>query len=144
MAIHWRPSPAEAEVFERASAAWISGTYHGWPPAIVAASATLSVLEREPVARHVWTMGERLMAGFNAIAQRNGLAARLAGAPPAPQLASPADESATIERICCQMIARGYFIHPIRPWFVSYAHDAECIEQTLADLEIAVRQVTAC
>src|SRR5207248_2841052 len=82
-----------ADVFERASAAWISGTYHGWPPAIVAAQATLSVVEREAVVRHVWTLGERLMAGFNAIMARGGLEARLDGAPPMPQLHFPEHET---------------------------------------------------
>ena len=47
----------KAEVFERPCEAWISGTYHGWPPAIAAALATLSVLEQEPVVEHVWTLG---------------------------------------------------------------------------------------
>ena len=43
----------------------------------------------------------------------------------------------------CRLVARGHFIHPIRPWFISYAHDAEWIDQTLADVEIAARQVAA-
>jgi glutamate-1-semialdehyde aminotransferase len=40
-----------------------------------------------------------------------------------------------------EMIRRGYFMHPIRPWFLSYAHDAECIDRTLDDLECAARRV---
>ena len=133
----------KADVFGRAAEAWISGTYHGWPPSIVAALATLSVLEREPVVRHVWTLGARLMEGFNAIMVRSGLESRLAGAPPMPQLHCAEKETMTIQRLCADLIRRGYFIHPIRPWFISYAHDIACIEQTLRDVEIAARQAVA-
>jgi glutamate-1-semialdehyde 2,1-aminomutase len=128
------------EVFERASGAWVSGTYHGWPPAIIAAQATLTELEREPVVPHVWALGERLMEGFNAIMGRRGLQSRLVGVPPMPQLRCPDAESATIRRLISAMLQRGYFIHPIRPWFLSYAHDVQCIDRTLDDLEIATRQ----
>jgi len=133
----------KADVFGRASEAWISGTYHGWPPAIVAAEATLSVLEQQPVVRHVWTLGTRLMEGFNASMVRLGLESRLVGAPPMPQLHCPESETATIQKFFVHLIGRGYFIHPIRPWFISYAHDIACIEQTLADVEIAAHQAVA-
>jgi glutamate-1-semialdehyde aminotransferase len=133
----------KAEVFQRASEAWISGTYHGWPPAIVAAHATLSVLEREPVVGHVWTLGQRLMDGFNSLMTRAGLEIRLTGMPPMAELHCPPQESATVQRLVSTLIQRGYFIHPIRPWFISYAHDEACIERTLEDIEIAMRQVVA-
>ena len=133
----------KAEVFERASEAWISGTYHGWPPAIVAALATLSVIEHEPVVQHVWTLGARLIEGFNAIMVRSGLASRLGGAAPMPQLRIVQQETATIERLFSQLIQRGYFMHPIRPWFISYAHDSASIEQTVEDIEISARQAVA-
>ena len=131
----------KADVFERAAGAWVSGTYHGWPPAIVAALATLSVLEQEPVVQHAWTLGTRLMEGFNAIMARSGLESRLVGTPPMPQLYGAGNETRTIQMLFTNLVQRGYFIHPIRPWFISYAHDMACIEKTLADVEIAVRQV---
>jgi glutamate-1-semialdehyde 2,1-aminomutase len=133
----------KADVLERASGAWVSGTYHGWPLSIVAAQATLSVLEREPVVPHVWALGERLMDGFNAVMTRLGLEARLAGMPPMPQLRCPENEAATIHRLVSAMLVRGHFIHPIRPWFISYAHDATCIDRTLEDLEGAARQAVS-
>lgn len=133
----------KANVFTRASEAWVSGTYHGWPPAIVAAQATLSVLEREPVVEHVWTLVARLMEGFNAITARVGLESRLVGAPPMPQLQCAQRETTTIQNLFADLVLRGYFIHPIRPWFISYSHDAACIEQTLDDIEIAARQAVA-
>jgi glutamate-1-semialdehyde 2,1-aminomutase len=132
-----------SQVFERAAGAWVSGTYHGWPPSIVAAHATLSVLERRPVVQHVWTLGKRLMEGVNTIMARLGLQARLTGMPPMPQLTSPESERPTIQTLVSEMVKRGYFMHPVRPWFISYAHDASCIDQTLEDLEVAARQMVA-
>ena len=133
----------KAEILERGSEAWVSGTYHGWPPSIVAAHATLSQLEREPVVRHVWALGERLMDGFNNTMARHGLETRLAGMPPMPELRCPDKESTTIQRLVSEMLRRGHFIHPVRPWFISYAHDSQCIERTLEDIEIAIRGVVA-
>jgi glutamate-1-semialdehyde aminotransferase len=129
-----------AEVFERASGAWISGTYHGWPPSVVAARAALKVFEREPVVDRVWALGRRLMEGVNATLGCAGLTAKLAGMPPMPQLVYPEAEVAAVRAIVSAMVKRGYFIHPIRPWFVSFAHDAAVIDQTLEDFDLCARQ----
>jgi glutamate-1-semialdehyde aminotransferase len=116
---------------------WVSGTYHGWPPAIAAAHATLTELEKAPVAQRVWELGERLMQGFNRITTAHDLPMRLAGMPPMPQASYPQGVSADIEQLFSQLLARGYFIHPIRPWFISAAHTMDDIEQTLAAIEDA-------
>lgn len=128
------------DVFESASDAWISGTYHGWPLAIAAAHATLDVLEHEPVVDAVWALGSRLMTGVNALMECHGLAARLAGMPPMPRLRHPPEESLTMRRLFAELLVRGYFIHPIRPWFISYAHDARIVDETIAAVDAALRQ----
>jgi len=131
----------KAEVFEQASEVWISGTYHGWPLAIAAAHATLNVLESEPVTQHIWALGERLMTGFNNVMTTHGLQTRLAGLPPMPQVRNPEEEQIIIERLFSNMLARGYFIHPIRPWFISARHTNENIKTTLADIEAVVWEI---
>jgi glutamate-1-semialdehyde aminotransferase len=83
------------------------------------------------------------MAGFNDIMQRNGLAARLSGIAPMPQLRYPEIETRAVERLFSAMVQRGYFIHPIRPWFVSYAHDSACIERTLASVGEAAQEAVS-
>lgn len=133
----------KAEVLERASDVWISGTFHGWPPAIVAAAATLTVLEREPVTSHIWALGQRLIAGVNAILVAHGFQTRLAGSPPMPKLSIPDWEVQAIRRLISKLVERGYFIHPTHPWFISYAHDAACIENTLQDIDAAARELEA-
>lgn len=128
------------EVFDRAAEAWVSGTYHGWPASIAAAHATLDVLERHQVTQHVWTLGKRLMAGFNDIMERHGLSTRLTGVAAMPQLRPAEGEARIIEQLFSGMVRRGYFIHPLRPWFVSYAHDGIVIEQTLAAADDAAQE----
>jgi glutamate-1-semialdehyde 2,1-aminomutase len=124
-----------AEVFERASGAWISGTFHGWPPAVAASHATITVLEQEPVNEHVWHNGTRLMDGFNKTMASAGLSTRLSGLAPMPHLDCPPNERRKLDSFFEKMIQRGYFIHPIHPWYVSFAHDSECIEETLFHIE---------
>ena len=74
---------------------------------------------------------------------RSGLESRLAVLRRCPSFMLRKGESTTIQKLFADLVQRGYFIHPIRPWFISYAHDAACIEQTLADVEIAARQAVA-
>ena len=133
----------KAEVFERANDVWVSGTYHGWPPAITAAEATLTVLENEPVAPSIWKLGSRLMEGVNTIMSSCGFRARLQGAAAMPKLAYSEQETPTIRRFFAKMVGRGYFIHPTHPWFISYAHNEACIDTTLENIDAAIREVVA-
>ncbi len=132
-----------ADVFERADGVWVSGTYHGWPPAIAAANATLTVIEQKPVVEHIWSMGRRLMSGFNTLMEKHGFAARLSGAPPMPKVNAPDSETAQLRTLISKMLQRGYFIHPTHPWFISYAHDEACIDRTLQNIEDSLGEMRA-
>ncbi|HKO49827.1 MAG TPA: aminotransferase class III-fold pyridoxal phosphate-dependent enzyme, partial [Polyangiaceae bacterium] len=63
------------EVMQAAAGMHLSATYHGDTAAMAAAIATLNFVERHPVAEHVWTLGERLIAGLNESATRHGVPA---------------------------------------------------------------------
>ncbi len=132
---------AKAEVLERADEVWISGTYHGWPPALAAALATLDVLEAEPVVERIWRAGARLIAGFEALEGRTGAGVLVRGAPPMPVLASTPGREAQVRRFCRGMAARGYFIHPLRPLFIAQSHDDETVEQTLRDASAVLHSI---
>lgn len=130
-------------VFARAEDVWISGTYHGWPPAVAAAHATLTVLESEPVIERVWALGARLRDGFNAVLAERGFEARLAGAPPMPELRCPEHERKTLLELLARLVERGQLLHPVRPCFVSGAHTPELVDRTLEELEAAARRLVA-
>lgn len=126
------------EVMKAAAGLHLSATYHGETAGMAAAMATLDFVESHPVAEHVWALGERLIAGLNAAAERHGIAASAFGEPlpPMPFLKFTARDSALNERIKArfyrEVLARGVLLHPRHMWFVSYAHTADDIERTLA------------
>jgi glutamate-1-semialdehyde aminotransferase len=86
-------------------------------------------------------LGDRLMSGFNGIMAEHELPLRLAGLPPMPQASYPQGVSAELEQLFSLLLERGYFIHPIRPWFISAAHTMDDIEQTLVAIDDAVRNL---
>ena len=116
----------------------LSATYHGETASMAAATAMLDFCATHPVAEHVWTLGERLIAGLNASAERHGVPAQAFGEPlpPMPFLKFVAPDPTLNERLKVrfyrEVFARGILFHPRHLWFVSYAHTAEDIARTLA------------
>ena len=129
------------EVLAAASDVWITGTYHGWPAALAAADATLTVLETEPVIEHVHALGARLKDGFDAIMAEHDLPLRLGGPDPMPQINCAEADLPTLEAVIRGMVSRGYLVHPLRPWFLSYSHTDAHIQRTLGDLSTVASEV---
>lgn len=138
-------------VMRHAAGMHLSATYHGDTAAMAAAMATLDVLDRCDVATHVWTLGERLIAGINAAAARNGVPAEAYSEPlpPMPFLRfvhpAPAVNERAREAFYGACIARGVLLHPRHMWFISHAHTAADIEDTLivvdASMAVAREQI---
>ena len=133
---------AREAVLERAEGAWISGTFHGWLPAVAAAHATLDTLETGEVTAKVWRHGELLMRGVAEIMASHGLEARLRGLPPMAQLHYPEEEEEIFHAFFTRMIERGQYLHPRHLWYTSDAHETEDIERTLDIMETVVRELT--
>src|SRR5690606_34679964 len=53
---------------------FMSGTYGGEVVSLAAAKATLEFMQTNPVFEHLWRMGERIQAGYNALVGELGLA----------------------------------------------------------------------
>lgn len=125
------------EVMEHARGLHCSATYHGDTMAMAAAMRTLELIEERGVLDHVWTQGERLIAGLQAAAARHGLPLRAFAEPlpPMPMLRATPEDPAVRDRIAhtffAEMMARGVLLHPRHLWFVSHAHGASEIDATL-------------
>ena len=124
----------------------ITSTYAGETLSLAAASATLSILEKEPVIDHIWQMGERLKQGFDAAAEGLGLAARSFGLPPAVQFRFSGKDDVDAragEVFFRELYRRGIFA--ARPFLMNYAHkDAdvdETIEAMAASLSVVAESV---
>ena len=117
-------------------------TYAGEAISIAAAIATLRIMKREPVHKHIWAMGQKLMDGFNEMARDLGVEGHAAGLPPAPFLKfSRQGDPGFHERLEFlwhrELYREGIFSNP--RWLVSYSHRPADIEETLDKARSALR-----
>ncbi len=136
-------------LLEHAAGMHLSATYHGDTASMAAALATLEILDREPVADHIWRLGTRLIEGLNESARRHGIAAEAYGEPlpPMPFLRFTDPDAERNERIrtrfYSEMFARGILFHPRHLWFVSHAHTDADLTRTLEASDAAFRTAAA-
>ena len=125
------------DVMQHAAGMHLSATFHGDTAAMAAALKVLEIVDTEPVAEHVWRLGERLIAGLNALAEQHGVSAEAFGEPlpPMPFLkfteAVEAQNAAARTAFYRETLAHGILLHPRHLWFVSYSHTPRDIERTL-------------
>ena len=135
-------------VMNSAAGMHLSATYHGDTAAMAAALTTLRIVEERGVADHVWTLGQRLIDGLNAIVRDCDVPAVSYGEPfpPMPFLRfdhpDPETNDALKTAFYDAILARGVLLHPRHMWFISYAHQAADIDTTLEHARSAMK--TAC
>ena len=131
------------------------GTYTNNKPGVAAAFATLSLLKSQPVLKTIATRGRRLMDGLKEIFEENDIPVVMTGYP-AMFSFSLGVESITCQRdwsksdhdlylrFAKQAIERGVMpdFDAREPWFLSYSHTDQDIDDTLeiyADVVKSVR-----
>lgn len=122
----------------------ITTTYAGETLSLAAASATLSIIEREPVVDHIWEMGDRLKRGFDAAAAEVALAASTFGLPPAVQFRFSPDgkvDDAARDIFFRELYRRGIFA--AQPFLMNYAHKAADVDETIDAMREALGTVAA-
>ncbi len=124
------------EVMRAAEEVHLSATFNGEAVSMAASLATLEVLEQPGNLEHIWRMGERLIAGLNALAGKHGAEAVAFGEPlpPMPVMRFKGEGEAVDNlrrEFYAEVIARGVLLHPSHVWFVCLAHGEPEIEQTL-------------
>lgn len=140
------------DVMEAGAGMHLSATFHGDTASMAAALAVLDVLDRKDpldVQAHVWRLGERLLAGLDAIARRHGVPAEAYGEPypPMPFLRFTHPErsinDAVRDTFYAEVIARGVLLHPRHLWFISAAHTDADLDHALdaADHAMAAAKV---
>jgi glutamate-1-semialdehyde aminotransferase len=136
-------------VMEHAAGLHFSATYHGDTAAMKASLKALEVIDRDGVAQHVESLGQRLIDGLNGIAQRHGVPALAFGEPlpPMPFLRFEHPDPRRNERLQSvfyeQVLVRGVLLHPRHMWFVSAAHSLEDVEHTLQVCDEAMRRAAS-
>ncbi len=127
------------------------GTYTAHSVALAAAEKTLEILEETDALERVADYGKRLQEGFAAILSRRGIAHCFTGHPSmfglmfaekAPQNYREwvASDYSFYNSLAPRLHERGILCEPDsrEPWFISAAHDDECLARTLEAFEGAV------
>jgi glutamate-1-semialdehyde 2,1-aminomutase len=131
------------------------GTYTGNVVGTAAASATLEILETQPIIETIFARGRRLMDGIHDILTRAGVAHFVTGLPPAFSFILGTDEEpkdfrayqksdeALYEKLVMALIERGVMpdADGREPWFLCYSHTEQIITDTLTAFEDAVAEV---
>jgi glutamate-1-semialdehyde 2,1-aminomutase len=130
------------------------GTYTNNKPGVAAAYATLELLQHEPVLDVIAARGRRLMNGLSQIFSSSGVQACMSGYPAMFSFALGVDrvtgqrdwansDQARYLRLVEAAIDRGVMPDPDprEPWFLSYSHSDQDIDETLAVMEQVVREV---
>ncbi len=131
------------------------GTYTGNIAGAAAASATLEILEAQPVIATINKMGTRLMNGIDEILTEADIPHHMTGLPsvlgfilgtdqePTEFRDYVAGDGAFYEELAMELIRRG--VQPDsdgrEPWFLSYAHNDKVIDDTLEIFNEAVKMV---
>ena len=135
------------------------GTYCGNVVSVAATSATLNVMETEPVFETINRRGMALMAGFHEILNRFGVPHAITGVPALfgviianAHKDMPMDFRAVVKysndelssAITAGLRARGILPDPDyqEPWFMCYAHSEQDVAETLTAYDDVVREVT--
>ena len=117
----------------------ITSTYAGETLSLAAASATLSIMEKEPVIEHIWAMGERLKRGFDAAAEELGLSARSFGLPPAVQFRFSGEDE--VDQRAGEVFFRELYLRGIfaaRPFLMNYAHKEADVDETISAMAVSL------
>ncbi|MEX1139540.1 MAG: aminotransferase class III-fold pyridoxal phosphate-dependent enzyme [Bacteroidota bacterium] len=117
-------------------------TYAGETLSTAAAIATISIMKREPVHKHLYSMGKRLMDGFNAIAKELGVEGYAAGLPVSSYLKFNTSDPLYNSRLeylwFRELFREGIFV--ILRWFICYSHQEADIDLTIERARKALKR----
>ena len=120
---------------------WLAATFHCDTLSLTAMSVVISEMQRRDGIEHQWKMGERLIDGLNAVTREHEIGYRLTGLGPMP---TPVTDEADKERVTSMLqgcLARGVYLPPSHPLFLSLSHTQEIIEQTIETVSEAAKAV---
>lgn len=131
-----------ADVFKQAlPRTFYAATFHAESYSFAAARAAIEVYRTEPVAEHVWTIGERLRAGIVERCAAHGVPARVTGPPFRMSFVfdEPDRERERLARtLLHQELLRAGVYTLVGVMLPCYAHDDEALERTLAAFDRAL------
>ena len=133
-----------APLYEAAESVFAAGTFWSTSAAMAAALANIDLLERLDGVAHMTDLGERLAGGLVAIGAEHGLEIRITGPVTVPTMTIAGDDDGELmSAFAAEMAAQGSLVHPAHNWFLSNAHTAADVDETLAHAEAAFARLPA-
>ena len=124
---------------------FVSMTYGGDALALAAARVVLDTVAREPVVEHLWTLGERWLAGARARVGAAGVGMTVGGTAPRSHFGFTPIGDCTADELRSlflqECVKRGILFGV--PIFMSYSHREADVAKTLGVLEEALAVVAA-
>jgi glutamate-1-semialdehyde aminotransferase len=156
----------KGEIMDAVVQTTVSATYFPSTLGISAALATIDVMEKQNVIKHLWSIGRELADGLRSIVAQKKVNAHIMGESPMPFLIfgesknyariwyeeiyrkgypGTAKDRLLMHTFFNETIKRGVFFHPRHHWFTCFSHTQKDVEQTLevADqcLDIAIKDL---
>jgi len=118
---------------------FLAGTFWNSGPAMAAAVANLELLVRDDGPKVMRAASEQFTSGLLALAGRHGVPLRISGPPAIPTLTVEGDDAYVwMNRFAAHLAAEGTLVHPTHNWFLSTAHDAGLVEESLEHADRAM------
>ena len=129
-----------AEIMEKLDRAIVSSTYGGEALSLAAAKATISTYREQDVVGHLWSKGEALWRGVNALFERYGVPVQLVGFWPCPAFVfAPEAPTDLSDRFYRAAYRNGVSLYMVS--YVTFSHQDADIAETLERLERGLREL---
>ena len=116
---------------EKCQAVWLAATFHCDLPSLVAIEAVIGEMKRRDGIDYQWTLGSRLIEGVNQVCEEGGLGYSLSGMGPMPKPIMKEEDRDRCIKMLQGCLARGFYLHPRHPMFLSLAHTDQDIDDTI-------------
>jgi glutamate-1-semialdehyde 2,1-aminomutase len=127
---------------ESTESLWMTATFQSDLLSLAAIRATISELQRRDGINYQWRLGDRLIAGINDAFGSSSLSFRLTGCGPMPTPVVDESDRDRCFAVLHACLAKGQYLHPTHPWFLSLSHTEVDIDATIAAVSEAVGEVT--
>ncbi len=124
---------------EQCQSAWLAATFHCDLLSLVALETVVKEMKRRDGIAYQWKIGNRLIEGVNQACEQGGLGYRLSGLGPMPTPNIVEEDRERCITMLQGCLARGFYLHPSHPMFLSLSHTEADIEATIS----AVRESIA-
>lgn len=118
--------------------AWLAATFHCDLPSLVALEVVISEMKRRDGISYQWKIGNRLIEGVNQACEAGGLGYRLSGLGPMPKPNVVEEDRDRCIAMLQGCLARGFYLHPGHPMFLSLSHTEDDIEDTIMAVQESI------